>query len=189
MDDIIAAALADAEAAESLVDVDDAALDSISKLADHQLQLEETLAHLEKLAKDVKYKLEKVSQESIPSKMAELGIKSIELDSGAKLTVSKKYIGSIKKDNLDVALKWFIETKRAGVVTPKVVVDVSKGELARAEVYVEKMKEAGIPVHLEPSVHYQTLRAVTRELYESGDEIPEWLNTHVVDETKIKGKK
>lgn len=187
-DDIIAAALADSEAFEqnAQLSVSDDELGSIQKLANEQMRLEQLVADLENTMKTAKRSLERVSHELLPDALMKAEVKSFELSGGIKLSLNKKYIGSIKKENEDAALEWFKSTQRAGVITPNVTLPFVKGHIQEAEEAAQRVADMGIPVSIKPNVHWQTLRAVVRELYESGEEIPSCISTHVINETKIK---
>ena len=189
-DDVIAAALADAEALESQakMNVSDDELGSIQKLSAEQIRLEDFLETLAEITKAAQDGCRRIREELLPEALMSADIKSFELSDGSKVSVAKKYIGSITKENEDKALAWFKETKRSGVITPNVTLPFAKGHLEEAEAAVEKLKSMGIEVTMKPGVHWQTLRAVVRELYESGDEIPDCISTHVINEAKIKRK-
>lgn len=187
-DDVILAALADTEALEkrAQLDLTDDELLSIAKLADEQIRLEDLVQELEEVLKKAQKSLADVSQTHLPDAMEKSGMKSFEFENGAKLSISKKYIGAITKDNEDAALEWFKNTKRSGVITPNVTMLFGKGHLDEAEKAVKAVAELGFPVQIKPNVHWQTLRAVVRELYETGETVPECISTHIINEAKIK---
>ncbi len=190
MDDVILAALQDVEALEkrAALEISDDEIGSIQKLAAEQVRLEDFLAELESVQKKAGESLRLIREQKLPDALMAAKVKSFELDDGSKVSLSKKYIGSITKENEDEALAWFINTKRAGVVTPNMSIPVGKGELEKAEAIAGKLEAAGIEYTLKPGVHWQTLRAVVRELYESGEEIPKCISTHVFNEATIKRK-
>lgn len=187
-DDIIAAALADSEEFEkrAQLDVSDDELGSIQKLANEQMRLEQLVEDLERVSKQAKQNLNRISQELLPDALMKAEVKSFELSGGIKLSLTKKYVGSIKKENEDEALDWFKSTQRSGVITPNVTLPFGKGHLMEAEEAAKKVASMGIPVSIKPNIHWQTLRALVRELYENGEEIPDCISTHVINETKIK---
>ena len=189
-DEVIQAAIDDADALEksASLNLNDEELGSIQKLSDEMIRLEDLVESLNRTIKVANESLRHVREERLPEAMQKAEMKSIELESGAKLSVSKKYIGSITKTNEDDALDWFVKTKRAGVITPNLSIPVDKGHLEEAQNYKETLEKQGIPVVLKPSVHWQTLRAVVRELYENGEEVPPCISTHVINEAKIKRK-
>jgi len=190
VDDIIAAALADAESFEEQAELslDDNEVKSIKRLSSEMMRLEDLVSKVEKTMKQANENLRNIRENLLPGAMIEAELKSIELEDGSKLTRSMKYIGSIKKDNEDAALEWFKTSGRVGVVTPTMTIPIAKGHLDEAEDTAKKLQDQGIPVILKPNVHWQTLRAVVRELYENGEEIPDCISTHVIDEAKIKRK-
>lgn len=189
-DDVISAALADTDALEkrAKLDLKDEDLLSLAKLADEQVRLEDLVEELSEILSAANKALLEVSQNLLPDAMEKGGIKSFELADGSKLSVSKKYIGSITKENEDSALEWFKATKRSGVITPNVTMPFGKGMLESAEDAVRRVESLGLPVQIKPSVHWQTLRAVVRELYENGEPVPECISTHIINEAKIKRK-
>lgn len=189
-DDMIAAALHDAGVIEdrSALALTDDQLGNISDLSTEMMRLEDYLAKIEALSKAATASLVEVRERLLPDAMDNAGVKSIQLKDGSSLSVSMKYIGSISKDNEEAALEWFKSSGRIGAVTPILTVDTQKGHLEQAEGIYKMLIERDISCTLKPSVHWQTLRAVVRELYEAGDAIPECLSTYVINEAKIKRK-
>jgi len=187
MNDVINAALADVENLEkrAQLEITDDDLGSIKLLAIEQMRLEDFIVQLGSITSAATKSLLQVQQEYLPDAMIKAEVKSFVLENGAKLSVSKKYVGNISKDNEDAALEWFKSTKRSGVITPNVTLPFAKGHLEEAEKTVEQLRSMGVDVSIKPAVHWQTLRALVRELYENGDVIPECISTFVINEAKI----
>ena len=190
-DDLISDALADAEANEKAVtlDLDDVELKNLNLLTERMMKLEDHIAYLEDLGKKAGESLRQLREQFIPDAMVANNLKLVELGDGSKLSVSIKYIGSITKDNEEAALEWFKKSGRSGVVTPTLTVLTEKGRVDEAETIAKQLTEQGIPCSLKPTVHWQTLRSVVRELYESGEVVPSCISTHVINEAKIKRAK
>ena len=189
-DDIVAAALLDSGAMEdqAQLSITDDDVGNIQKLSAEMMRLEDYVELLADLSKTASGNLSLIREQRLPDALTKAQVKSFELIDGSKITLSKKYIGSIAKGNEDDALAWFKETKRSGVITPLLTVETSKGHLEEAEELAARISTMGISCVLKPSVHWQTLRAVVREMYEAGDEIPDCISTFVINEVKIKGK-
>jgi len=190
-EDIVATALRDSDAMENeaQLTITDEDIGNIQKLSAEMMRLEDYVDRLADIAITAGKNLLIIREQRLPDALTKAQVKSFELTDGSKITLSKKYIGAITKDNEDDALAWFKETKRSGVVTPLLTVETSKGHLEEAEELATQISAMGISCVLKPSVHWQTLRAVVRELYEAGEEIPDCINTHVINEVKIKRKK
>jgi hypothetical protein len=83
------------DAAATLSSVDETGLSSVSKLAQQQLSIERRIAELEEMVSDAKKELREVSEELLPSAMAEYGISELKLSDGSEITVGKFYSASI----------------------------------------------------------------------------------------------
>jgi len=189
-DDVVSKALADAGVIEknAELNLDDDGLKSITRLSLRMMELEDFIEALTTLSKNAHESLRVIREGFLPEAMSAADLKSIELENGSKLSVSMKYVGNIKKDNEDAALVWLKETKRSGVITPALTIPVAKGHLDQAEAIAKRLEGFGINYSLKPSVHWQTLRALVRELYESGEKIPDCITTYTINEAKIKRK-
>ena len=101
------------DAAATLSSVDETGLSSVSKLAQQQLSIERRIAELEDMVSDAKKELREVSEELLPSAMAEHGISELKLSDGSEITVGKFYSASISKAKSDEAFEW-LNTKGFG---------------------------------------------------------------------------
>ena len=73
--------------ADNLKTVDESGLSQVSKLAKQQLQLENSISKLETQLKEAKINLREISQEKLPSAMAEHSIQDLKLDDGSTIQV------------------------------------------------------------------------------------------------------
>ena len=125
-------------------------LDNLGELSDLLSEWEiakDLLSKSEETLKDLKRRVEEYSEELIPSLMFNLGLEEVKTKDGNKVTVEKQYFAKIPEKFKSEALNWLIQNGMGPVIKEKVV---------RTE-----------------GVHHSTLKAIVKERYENGEDIPE----------------
>lgn len=148
------------------------ALGSLTMLVSHQLKLEDEIAELQERITDLNKKLIKVAQEDIPAEMTSLGLTSLELEDGSKLSLKDFYSAHISKDNQRAAFKWLREHDRDSLIKSEVSSSFGKGhdtEKSKLEALLRKHK---ISFTAKESVHAQTLKSFVKEAIEAGEDLP-----------------
>jgi hypothetical protein len=162
-------------------------LDEMTELARALVEADNTVKTDEALLKASKEKARILREETIPSKMHELGLTSLELDSGEKITVQQEVYASIPVANRPAAFEWLNNHGFGGLIKVNLTIPFSKGEKGDAIELGDKLKNQGFNVDLEESVHSQTLKAFIKDELSKGNNVPlELFGARPVQTAKIK---
>ena len=135
-------------------------LGELSKLISEWEEAQELLAEAESTLKSLKKRVEQYSEEFIPALMFDLGLDEIKTQNGDKVSVEKQYFAKIPEKLKDDAFNWLIQNGMGSVIKKRVV--ETEG------------------------VHHSTLKALVKERYENGEDIPEDLfGIYVKNVTKV----
>lgn len=144
-------------------------LANLSKLARHQVELEDQIAKTEEKLAQLKVQLEDMSGKIIPDLMDELGMKSFELSDGSSIEIKPFVAAKIPESRTSEAFKWLRDNNYDSIIKREVSSSFGKGEDKKADELVALLRKAGAPFKDMSSVHYQTLKAFCRERIEAGD--------------------
>lgn len=111
-------------------------------------------------------------EETIPGALQELGVTSIQLDTGQKITITQTVYASIPDDKKIEAFKWLNENGFGGLIKTLVKREFGKGERTDALNYAAELVKNGHNVKFEESVHPQTLKAFINEQIKNAKSIP-----------------
>lgn len=178
----------DVKEIEEELSVDELSLKDISRLVNLQIKLEDAVEKLEDTLKSAKSKLRLVSEGLIPTKFEELGLSEFTLENGYKVKTKLNYYPNIKEENKDLAYQWLAENGH-DIVKNDVTVKFTKGEDSEAQQAIGLLQENGFSPENKPSIHGSTFKAWAKKMKESGEEIPETIDLHIVTETKVKRTK
>ena len=176
---------------DAVTEVKQEDLKSISNLLKEQLKLEELIESLEDTLKMQKENLRKLSGETIPTAMAELGLTSTEMYDGSKVKVVEDIHVSIPKDPAkeQQCLDWLVSNGLGDIIKSKVGMSFGKGEGNKAKHLEETIKEMGLVPEVKVSVHPSTLKATIKKWHEEGKSIPDnKFNLFIGQKTKITRK-
>lgn len=129
---------------------------------------------IDKIEKDLKHNqelLRKLSVETIPSMMAEVGVNSITLTDGSKIEINDRVYAKLPEDNY-AAFTWLREKGMDGVIKTQVTIDIGKGEDDKLREIEELLQAAGITPTVKSTIHHMTLKALVKEQLEKGTGIP-----------------
>jgi len=173
----------DAEAALSEIPAQEK-LESVSKLAQEQLALEQEIARIEAELSEKKKAYSELSEIKIPELMEEIGIDEFRLANGVRVSVNPFYSGKIT----DIAAyKWLEENGEADIIKGEVSIPFPKGfSKQHLRAIVNVSKELGLDAQVGEQVHPSTLRAWIKEMIQSGKQFPrELFNVYVGKRTKL----
>tara|TARA_Y100000593_G_C4168966_1_gene265927 strand:+ start:100 stop:537 length:438 start_codon:yes stop_codon:yes gene_type:complete len=135
-------------------------LGELSKLISEWEEAQELLAEAESTLTSLKKRVEQYSEEFIPALMFDLGLDEIKTQNGDKVSVEKQYFAKIPEKLKNEAFNWLIQNGMGAVIKKRVV--ETEG------------------------VHHSTLKALVKERYENGEDIPEDLfGIYVKNVTKV----
>ncbi len=157
----------------SLVEkVDQEGLTSVASLA-RQIRDEELyIKDLETDLKAAKKKLLKLTDDDMPSMLAEIGISSFALDDGSTVEVKATYGASILVENRPQAYEWLRDNGYDDIIKNTVECQFGRGEDDQANAFAAFAQQQGYVPEQKTAVHPQTLRAFVKERVEEGDDFP-----------------
>ena len=178
--------------AGDLRNLQDDDLSGLSKLIQRQLDLDSDIENMEETMKEMKRERDILSQETIPTKMQELGINETTMKDGSKVTVKEGFHCRIPKAKEEEALQYLKDEGLGDIIKNQVSTSFGTGEDNMAgdlAGYIES--NLGITPDVKKSVHPSTLKATLKKRHEEGLTDPDDLfGIFIRPETKItKGKK
>jgi len=162
------------------------ALEELSKLSSKQCQLEDEVELLTRTLKEKEIALRIIAEDEIPSALYSLGLSSIELIDGSKISCSKVYRAHISVANEEDAFAWLHKNGHADIIKNDVKVTFGKGEEADAEKFKEALNNQGQTYTSKKAVHASTLKAFVKNEVVSGSDIPlDKFGVHVSTVSKV----
>ena len=178
---------------DAVANVEQTGLESVAELLRKQLKLEAKIEDYENLLKTHKEDLRKLSGETIPEKMAELGMTSTTMYDGSKVEVVEDIYVSIPKDpqKSSACYEWLEDNGLGDIIKNQVGISFGKGESNMATHLQETIKEMGLIPEVKVSVHPSTLKATIKKLHEEGKlSVPDnTFSLFIGQKTKITKKK
>ena len=177
---------------DAVTNIKQESLQSVANLLQEQLKLEELIESLEETVKIQKENLRKLSGETIPTKMAELGLTATEMLDGSKVQVVEDIYVSIPKDakKSSDCYQWLTDNGLGDIIKNQVGIAFGMGEKQQAEKLQDYIKETlGYIPEVKVSVHPSTLKATFRKWHEEGRSVPDnMFNLFIGQKTKITRK-
>ena len=177
---------------QDVANIDQTGLETVAELLREQLKLEELISSMEETVKINKEHLRKLSGETIPEKMAELGMTSTTMYDGSKVEVVEDIYVSIPKDpqKSKACYEWLEDNGLGDIIKNQVGISFGKGEGNKAHHLQETIKEMGLIPEVKVSVHPSTLKATIKKWHEEGKSVPDnTFNLFIGQKTKITKKK
>jgi hypothetical protein len=162
---------ADSSDGKVFEDLDQNDMDSVSNLAQQQVELELEIAEMEKAVKEKKKDLYILSTDILPSRMEKLGISGFEMDTGESLSIVKVVTASITEAKKEEAHKWLVEKGHGDIIKHTVTTKFSRGEEQEAKNLVTQLEYANLNYSVKQAVHAQTLKAFVKEQLIKGNEV------------------
>ena len=177
---------------DAVTNIKQESLQSVAALLQEQLKLEELIESLEETVKIQKENLRKLSGETIPTKMAELGLTATEMLDGSKVKVVEDIYVSIPKaaKRSTACYQWLTDNGLGDIIKNQVGIAFGMGEKQQAEKLQDYIKETlGYIPEVKISVHPSTLKATFRKWHEEGRSVPDnMFNLFIGQKTKITRK-
>ena len=177
---------------DAVTNIKQESLQTVANLLQEQLKLEELIESLEETVKIQKENLRKLSGETIPTKMAELGLTATEMLDGSKVQVVEDIYVSIPKDakRSTDCYQWLTDNGLGDIIKNQVGIAFGMGEKQQAEKLQDYIKETlGYIPEVKVSVHPSTLKATFRKWHEEGRSVPDnMFNLFIGQKTKITRK-
>jgi|TARA_R100001460_G_scaffold67326_6_gene107562 hypothetical protein len=158
--------------ATSVEKLDQGDLTTVAGMARAIRDKEKAVADLEQKLKEEKKVLLKMTDEDLPTMLAEIGLASMKLDDGSEVTVKQTYGASILVDNRPAAYDWLRDHGYDDIIKNTVACQFGRGEDDQASAFKAIAEKQGYLAEQKTEIHPQTLRAFVKERVESGDEFP-----------------
>ena len=143
----------------------------------------------EKNLKDLKKEYERLSGETIPTMMAEMGLSHLKLMDGSSVDVKPNYSASISIANREKAFNWLRENGLGDIIKNEISVAFGRNEDNKAADYAALAEERGFQPTQKLKVEPMTLKALVRERIENNRDMPmDIFNVFVGNRTKITRK-
>jgi len=160
------------EVASKVESVSTDGLKGVADIGRQILACQAKLTDLEDTLKNTKKELLYLTDDVMPSAMAELGLSSFKLDDGSMVDIKQTYGASIKVDDRPAAYQWLRENEHGDIIKNVVSCAFARGEDSKAESFIEMAAQSGLEAQQKSSVHPETLKAFVRERVENGEVIP-----------------
>lgn len=127
---------------------------------------------LEQKLKNEKRALMKLTDEDLPTMLAEIGLTSMKLDDGSEVSIKPQYGANILVDNRPAAYEWLRENGYDDIIKNTVACTFGRGEDDKASAFKAFAEKEGFFAEQNTGIHHTTLRAFVKERVENGDDFP-----------------
>ena len=191
MNDILGMMEEDFEKTLSSVEtLDNAGLDTVAGLARKIKYQQDKVERLDRELKDEKQALLKLTDEDLPSTMADLGLSKFSLDEGSTVEVKPTYGASILVKDRPAAYEWLRENGFDDIIKNVISCQFGRGEDDQASAFHAFASQQGYPADQNESIHASTLKAFVKERIETGEDFPHTLfGAYVGQRAIIRGAK
>lgn len=167
LDDILGLAASEAPAVPR-----DEQLSELSSMVTELVEVRQKLEDLEEARKELAKRELRLGGELIPSKMDELGISSVTVDS-RKVSCKPFYSAKIKPETEPLAFQWLEDAGHGDVIKGELIVPYRRPDREMALAIRDYIREKYlIEPNVKLGVHHSTLRALARELVEDEGVVP-----------------
>jgi len=178
------------ETLSSVEKLDNSGLDTVAGLARKIKQQQEKVERLDRELKDEKQNLLKLTDEDLPSTMADLGLSKFSLDDGSTVEVKPTYGASILVKDRPAAYDWLRDNGFDDIIKNIVSCQFGRGEDDQASAFHAFASQQGYPTSQNESIHASTLKAFVKERIETGEDFPHTLfGAYVGQRAIIRGAK
>ena len=191
MNDLLSKMASDSgQTTDKLDTLDTSKLDGVSRLANDAANLEQEISDAERLLKQKKDDLRKITDEQLPEILEEMGLQKFTLTDGSEISVSPLYAASIPVDRREDAYQWLRDHGFGDLVKNNVTVSFGVGDDDAAKEFTTLCDLQGYaPIQIE-KVEPSTLRGWRRERVEAGDPVPlDLFGAYIAQRAKIKRSK
>lgn len=148
-------------------------LAAIREKGEELVMLQKKAEEIGLLLAEVNGQVNKLATEELPRMLADVQLNGIELESGFKVELIDKLVGTLPKE-ADKRAKAFevIEERDGGdIIKSMVSVAFAKSELEQAQELVEELKDRDLPAEVKVDVHHQTLLSWAKDYLEDEENI------------------
>ena len=155
------------------IQITDAQVKLISKLAQMQVDTAATIEEQKQKLKELEQEYRRISEIDLPLAMSEAGMVQFTLLDGAKITVKDDIYASVSKNDQPQAWRWLEEHGFGDIIKRKVEINIPREKNNLSGKLLGLLEKAGFVDYSErESIHSQTLNALVREQMEKGVTFP-----------------
>jgi hypothetical protein len=158
--------------ATSVEKLDQGDLTTVAGMARAIRDKEAEVNELEQKLKNEKRALMKLTDEDLPTMLAEIGLTSMKLDDGSEVSIKPQYGANILVDNRPAAYEWLRENGYDDIIKNTVACTFGRGEDDKASAFKAFAEKEGFFAEQNTGIHHTTLRAFVKERVENGDDFP-----------------
>jgi len=158
--------------ATSVEKLDQGDLTTVAGMARAIRDKEAEVNELEQKLKNEKRALMKLTDEDLPTMLAEIGLTSMKLDDGSEVSIKPQYGANILVDNRPAAYEWLRENGYDDIIKNTVACTFGRGEDDKASAFAAFAEKEGFFAEQNTGIHHTTLRAFVKERVENGDDFP-----------------
>ena len=147
-------------------------LSSVGALAKRSKELEKEIDELEQVVKERREQQRKLLEETIPSMLSGLGMKSFKMADGSQIEVKPFYSANIKEENRAQAFEWLRKHGFDDIIKNTVSVRFGRNEDDLCARLLNLLREQNYPVEQAQKIEAQTLKAWARDMVERGNAFP-----------------
>ena len=158
--------------ATSVEKLDQGDLTTVAGMARAIRDKEAEVNELDQTLKNEKRALMKLTDEDLPTMLAEIGLTSMKLDDGSEVSIKPQYGANILVDNRPAAYEWLRENGYDDIIKNTVACTFGRGEDDKASAFKAFAEKEGFFAEQNTGIHHTTLRAFVKERVENGDDFP-----------------
>jgi hypothetical protein len=140
----------------------------IAGLARRAKMLEKEIAEMEESVKERSEQYRKLTEQTIPEAMAEVGMKKFVMEDGSTIDVKPFYSASISKARQSEAYQWLRDHGFDDIIKNTISVRFGRGEDELSARLLNLLGAQGYPAEQAQKIEPQTLKAWVKERVEKG---------------------
>lgn len=132
---------------------------------------------LEKELMAVKKEISDIDQKLVPDLLMSQGLKSIVLDNGVRITISKFYAGKVEDEKKEAFYDWLDGHGHGSIAAREITVPSSSVE--QSSKIIEVLKTFEIEAAEKRSIHHKRFGSWLKEQFENEKPVPEMVNVYI----------
>ena len=168
-------------------DIKEKDLSNISELGRELEAMQTIIEAEEKRLKELKEEYRKLSEDTLPNKLREIGISEFKLEDGTQMSIQQYYSAKITPENREICFNWLEPNGLGDVIKNTVSANFGRGEDEVAQELMATLEKEGHSLTQRKWVEPMTLKALVREQVEQGNDLPlETFNVYIGQKIKVK---
>ena len=152
--------------------VEDDQISGIAALARRAKSLEKQIGDAEDVLKGHKEQYRKLTEETIPEALSELGMTSFRMEDGSSIDIKSFYSASISEARRAEAFQWLRDHGFDDIIKNTVSVRFGRGEDELCNRLLGMLGQQGFPAEQSEKIEPSTLKAWVKERVTRGEQFP-----------------